>query len=147
MVSRGSRKDVDRSQAEKYRRVGASLLESARALTALASEDGRYGNAIGVIAVHACIAYNDALTIAFRGLKSTEGDHTRAADTLLHAMGSRVPPDRVRQIRSILAMKDRVSYGGNYYTVTDAGRLVDLAEGFCGWAEVAFDQRPPSPTK
>lgn len=144
MVTRGSRKEVDRHQAEKYRRVGASLLESARALGTLAADDTRYGNAIGVIAIHACIAYNDALTIAYRGIKSTEGDHARAADTLAFAMGSRVPPDRVRQLRAILVTKDRISYGGNYFPTREAIRLLAGAAAFCEWAESALDVRPPT---
>ncbi len=74
MVTRGSRKEVDRGQAEKYRRVGAALLESARTLEELATESDSYGNAIAVVALHACIAYNDA----WKGVQSTEGDHTRA---------------------------------------------------------------------
>jgi hypothetical protein len=36
MVRSGSHKAVDRSQAEKYRRVGVSLLASARALESIA---------------------------------------------------------------------------------------------------------------
>jgi hypothetical protein len=86
MVTRGSRKEGDRGQAEKYRRVGAALLESAQVLTELADEGDGYGNAIAVVAVHACIACNDALSIAWKGVKSTEGDHTRAPDTLLFAL-------------------------------------------------------------
>jgi hypothetical protein len=73
MVARGSRKDIDKAQAEKYRRVGAALLESARVLAEVAADGDSFGNAIAVVAVHACIAYNDALSIAWRGVKSTEG--------------------------------------------------------------------------
>jgi hypothetical protein len=35
-------------------------------------------------------------------VKSTEGDHAKAADTLLFALTHQVPPDRVGQLRSIL---------------------------------------------
>jgi hypothetical protein len=145
MVTRGSRKEVDRGQAEKYRRVGAALLESAQTLAELAHESDSYGNAIAVVAVHACIAYNDALSIAWKGVKSTEGDHMRAVDTLVFALSHRAPPERVRQLRTVLGRKDQVSYQGSYYRVSEATRLLEDAAGFCRWAEEMYDHRPPSP--
>jgi hypothetical protein len=143
MVSRGSRKEVDRSQADKYRKVGAALLESARTLAELATESDGFGNAIAVVAVHACIAYNDALSIAWKGVKSTDGDHTRAPDTLLFALSHQVPPERVRQLKAVVGKKDEVSYQGTYFRIDQAARLLDEASGFCAWAEEIYDQRPP----
>jgi hypothetical protein len=143
MVTRGSRKEVDRAQASKYRRVGAALLESAQTLAELATDSDGYGNAIAVVAVHACIAYNDALSIAWKGVKSTEGDHTRAPDTLLFALSHNVPPERVRQLKSVLDKKDHVSYMGTYFRIDQASRLLNEATGFCAWAEEMFEQRPP----
>ncbi|MBW3572443.1 MAG: hypothetical protein KY467_15180 [Gemmatimonadetes bacterium] len=143
MVTRGSRKEVDRAQADKYRRVGAALLESAQALAELATDSDGYGNAIAVVAVHACIAYNDALSIAWKGVKSTEGDHTRAPDTLLFALSHQAPPERVRQLKMVVAKKDQVSYQGAYYRVSDAARLLGEAAGFCAWAEETYERRPP----
>lgn len=142
MVRSGSAKEVDRSQAERYRRVGASLLASAQALEAIAVEGDPYGNAVGVVAIHSAIAYNDALTIAFRGIKSTEGDHRKAADVLQRAMGSRAEPEQVARLRSILALKDRISYGGQYYTLDEARRLLRSAEAFAEWAERMYKERP-----
>jgi hypothetical protein len=142
VVRAGASKDVDRSQAERYRRVGASLLLSAQALESVAVEGDPYGNAVGVVAIHAAIAYNDALTIAFRGLKSTEGDHRKAADVLRRAMGNRAEPEQVERLRSILALKDRISYAGQYYTLDEARRLLRSAEEFGGWAERAYLERP-----
>lgn len=144
MVTRGNRKEVDRAQAEKYRKVGAALLESAQALAELATESDSFGNAIAVVAVHACIAYNDALSIAWKGVKSTDGDHTRAPDTLVFALSHRATPRRVRQLRAVVGMKDQVSYQGSYYRVSDAVQLLEHATGFCGWAEEMYDQRPPA---
>lgn len=143
MVRRGDRKEVDRAQAEKYRRVGAALIESAQALAEIATDGDSYGNAIAVVAVHACIAYNDALSIAWKGVKSTEGDHTRAPDTLLYALSHQAPPERVRQLKAVVAKKDHVSYQGTYYRVDEASRLLGQAVEFCGWAEEIYDRRPP----
>lgn len=138
MVRTGSAKEVDSSQSEKYRRVGASLLASAQALASVAVPGDPYGNAIGVVAVHAAIAYNDALTIAFRGLKSTEGDHRKAADVLQRALGHRAHPDGVERLRSILTLKDRISYAGQYYTLDEARSLLRSAEAFAAWAEALY---------
>ncbi|HEX2208003.1 MAG TPA: hypothetical protein VHG93_10010 [Longimicrobium sp.] len=143
MVTRGNRKEVDRSQADRYRRVGAALLQSAQTLADLATESDSYGNAIAVVAVHACIAYNDALSIAWKGVKSTDGDHSRAPDTLVYALTHQAPPERVRQLKTVVAKKDHVSYQGTYYTISEAERLLAEASGFCEWAEKMFDHRPP----
>jgi hypothetical protein len=143
MVTRAHRKDVDRTQAEKYRRVGAALLEGAKALADLALDGDSYGNAIAVISVHACIAYNDALSIAWRGVKSTEGDHVRAADTLVFALGHLALTEQVRRLRTILSHKDQVAYQGSYYRVNEAARLLEQAAAFCAWAEAMYDRRPP----
>jgi hypothetical protein len=143
MVARGNRKDVDKAQAEKYRRVGAALLQSARVLAELATDADSFGNAIAIVAVHACIAYNDALSIAWRGVKSTEGDHVRAADTLVFALGHLAAAEQVRQLRSVLSRKDQVSYQGGYYRVSEAAHLLEQAAAFCAWAEDLYDRRPP----
>lgn len=143
MVARGNRKDVDRDQAEKYRRVGAALLESASVLSDLATDADSFGNAIAVVAVHACIAYNDALSIAWRGVKSTDGEHERAADTLAFALGPLAAAEQVRRLRMVLSRKDQVSYQGSYYRVQEAVRLLEQAAAFCTWAEQMYDRRPP----
>jgi hypothetical protein len=143
MVTRGRSKEVDRSQADKYRKVGEALLESAHALADLATVSDGYGNTIAVVAVHACIAYNDALSIAWKGVKSTDGDHTRAPDTLLFALSHQVPPERVRQLKTVVAKKDHVSYQSTYYRIDQAARLLADAAGFCAWAEEMFERRPP----
>ncbi len=142
MVRSGSAKDIDPTQSGKYRRVGASLLTSARALDAVAVPGDPYGNAIGVVAVHAAIAYNDALTIAFRGRKSTEGHHRRAADVLQRALGHRAKAEEVERLRSILVLKDRISYAGQYYTLDEARTLLRLAEAFAPWAKALYAERP-----
>lgn len=144
MARTGSAKEIDPMQAEKYRRVGASLLASARALDAIAVPGDPYGNAIGVVAVHAAIAYNDALTIAFRGLESTEDDHRKAADVLQRALGHRAPAEEVDRLRAILSLKDRIAYGGQYYSLDEARSLLREAEAFGAWAEHLYVERPTS---
>lgn len=144
MVRSGRSKGVDPYQAEKYRRVGASLLASAQALESIAVTGDPYGNAVGVVAIHAAIAYNDALTIAFRGIKSTEGDHRKAADVLQTALGHRAQANQMDRLRSMLSLKDRISYGGQFYTLEEARQLLRSAEAFCAWAESLYAERPPA---
>lgn len=144
MVTRGNRKEVDPSLAERYRRVGAALIGTAQVLADLAADSDNFGNAIAVVAVHACIAYNDALSIAWRGVKSTSGDHSRAADTLILALGPAAAAEQVRRLKNVLANKDQVAYQGAYYSVRDAAPLLEQAVRFCAWAEEMYDRRPPN---
>ena len=138
----GRRKAVDRSVADKYRRVAASLLESARTLVEISDEDDHSGNAIAIVAVHAAIAWTDAVCIAYAGMKSTDGDHHRAADLLQDALGTRADAKALRSLRSVLQKKDMVAYGGDYYRVSEARTLLANVEAYCGWAEKSYDRRP-----
>jgi hypothetical protein len=142
MVRRGQRKATDRQKAGKYRNVGSALLESARALKDLADDDARYGNAIAVIAIHAAIAYNDAVTISYGGFKSTEGDHEKAPDALVAALKN-PSPAHVDLLRAVVKKKDSASYRGEYYTIGEAVAVLRRTEAFCAWAEEMYQNRPP----
>lgn len=143
-MARTSRtRSADRGEAEKYRSVGDALLESASALHDLSDEADRYGNAIGVLAIHAAIAWADAIAIAYGGRKSVEGDHTKAADLLADILGPNMDADRLRLLRGVLAAKDKVSYTGTYYDGKQAGQLLKRATMFIVWAREMYDRRPP----
>lgn len=131
---------VDRSQAVKHLAVGQALHETARDLSELA--EPRYGNGMAIISIHAAIAYTDALTIAFRGIKSADGDHARAADLLKHALGSRAVETHVRRLRAILNAKSNVSYSGAYYTLEEARSIYQKTGDFIGWAAEMYAERP-----
>jgi hypothetical protein len=135
MIRRGRRPAVDPAASVKYQRVGASLMKGARDLEALAAEGDSYGNAIAVIAIHAAIAYTDALSVRFGGFKSAEGDHVRVVDALKEALGKRADETAIRHLRRVLAEKDQVAYQGEYYTIADARRLTAATEKFATWAE------------
>lgn len=109
----------------------------------VADEDARYGNAIAVIAIHAAIAYNDAVTIAYGGSKSTEGDHEKAPDALIAALKN-PSPAQVDLLRAVVKKKDSASYRGEYYTMEDAVMVLRRAEKFCEWAEEMYQSRPPA---
>jgi len=145
MVSGGQRKRTDRYQAQKYHMVARSLLGGASVLMELASEGDSYGNAIAVLAIHAAIAYNDALTISYGEVKSTDGQHTRAADLLTEVLkghGTREVSSRANQLRAILGSKDRVSYTGTFYRLEDAAILLNEVVEFATWADAMYQRRP-----
>ena len=142
MVKLGSTKRQDRSSASKYHAVGRALLRTAQDLESVA--DLKYGNGLAIIAIHAAIAYTDALTTAYREIRSTDGDHRRAADVLLHALGRRADPTEVGRLRAILDAKTHASYSGNYYTLADGQRILRETEAFIAWAEELFTNRPAS---
>lgn len=105
MVKRGRARSIDPAQALRYRTVGEALLRSAGAMVDLSDLDRYYGNAIAIVCIHAVIANNDALTVAFGGVKSTAGEHARAADVLQSALGPRASPEMVKLARSLLTLK------------------------------------------
>ncbi len=140
MVKRTTAKRVDRSQASKYAETGRVFLESARALADMADESAAYGNAIGLLSIHAAISYTDALTIAFGEKKST-GEHGRAADILRAVLGSKADDKQVKILRQVLLQKDTVSYQGDYYSLEEGRSLLERAEAYCEWARDTFETR------
>jgi len=142
MIRRSKSKQVPKHRAPEYARVAEGLYESAEALFTLADEGDRYGNAIGVLAVHAAIAWTDALTIRHKARKHTGSDHVKAADYLLEALGSRVSPDMRKKLTAILQTKEEVSYVGEYYRVADAMTLLTQLRAFREWAKEEFERLP-----
>ncbi|MBW3554487.1 MAG: hypothetical protein KY466_13305 [Gemmatimonadetes bacterium] len=120
--------------------VARALRKSAADIGVIAED--RHGNAIAIIAIHAAIAYADALCIAYGGFKSTEGEHERAVDALKQALGNRIDSKQASRLLSIVKAKDTASYQGVYYRVAEAQQLVRKLEAFGEWAEKMYDQRP-----
>lgn len=141
MVRLGSTSTEDPSRATKYLSIGRSLFRNTQELDAIS--ESRYGNGLAIIAIHAAIAYTDALTIRFRGIKSSDGDHARAADVLAHALGQRRGHEaQVNRLRRILQAKSDASYSGQYYTLEDGRRIVRETAEFVRWAEEMLASHP-----
>jgi hypothetical protein len=96
------------------------------------------------VAIHAAIAYTDALTVAYGGFKSTDGDHTRARNALQRALGQRADAGQLRTLTRILDAKSHASYSGSYYTLADGQRIFQELETFAAWAEELYQSRPPA---
>jgi hypothetical protein len=129
----GATKREPRSQAANYRAVAHALIETARAINVLG--ELTYGNGLAIIAIHSAIAYTDALTIAHHEIKSTEGDHLRAADVLVFALGARASKAQVNRLRRVLGAKSNASYGGNYFTLEEGRDILRHVEKYAVWAE------------
>jgi hypothetical protein len=141
MVKLGSTTTEDPSRAVKYLSIGRSLHRNTQELDTIS--ETKYGNGLAIIAIHAAIAYTDAMTIAYRGIKSQDGDHARAADVLAYALGQnpRHAP-QINRLRAILQAKSDASYSGTYYTLDDGKRIVRLTTEFIRWAEEMMATRP-----
>jgi len=142
MVNLGKTRQMDRSQASKYLRVARALHSTAEDLGQLASEGDTYGNALAIVAIHAAIAYADALSIAFRELKSVDGDHSMTVATLRHAIGHRADEAQIRRLENIIDQKSAVSYQGRCYMIADAEALVKKLDSFAQWALMLWEERP-----
>jgi len=142
MTRRGSAKRVDRSQAAKYMSVGRAFLSSAQALSTVADGDEGYGNAIALLAVHACVSLADALAIGYAEVKSTAGDHAAVVPMLRDIFRQQLPADVEKALRSVVTSKDEIAYQGRYYPLQDGQRLLARAEAFSTWATRVYEERP-----
>lgn len=140
MVSVGRTKAEDPSRSVRYEAIGRALLKTAQDLSEL--QDQRYGNGIAIVSIHAAIALTDALTVAYRHVKSAEGDHSRAADLLVHALGYRADDAQVRRLRAILNAKSTASYSGTFYTVDDGIRVLNETRVYAEWAGGVLRSKP-----
>jgi hypothetical protein len=140
VIRRGRRKELDRADAVRYLTVARGLRRSAADIGVIA-EDG-HGNALAIVAIHAAIAYTDALCIAYGGFKSTAGEHERAVEALKQALGNRMDTGQGRRLLSIMKEKDSASYQGVSYTAADARRLLRKLDSFAEWAEEMYEKRP-----
>jgi len=136
----GKTKREERSRAQAYHSIARSLMETARGLEVIA--EPRYGNGLAIVSVHAAIAYTDALTVSYREVKSVDGDHSRAAEVLVHALGQRADPAQVRRLRRVLGAKSEASYSGSYYTLNDGREIFADVVRYGSWAEEMLLNRP-----
>ena len=131
---RGDRaKRVDPAQAEAYAEVGRRLLLAGRAIEE--QGDQRHASALAILAVHAAIAYTDALCIRRGGRKSTSADHTAAARLLKGVLGTLLPAAMERTLARTLAEKHSFEYEGYVAKLSEARRLFARVERYAAWAE------------
>jgi hypothetical protein len=131
-------KKVDRPQAATY-------LAKARRFRADAEAMAKAGdmfspNGVGVLCIHAAIAFADALCIRAVGEKSTSGQHTDAVHLLENTLRIATDADRtaIRAIRVLLLRKDEISYTTTLLKQADSAQMVARLATFADWAESRY---------
>ncbi len=127
---RYSRVSIQKSKNSDYARVAESFYHGAEL-----AKEFEYWNAAGVLIVHAAIAYADAITIKFGGVKSKGEDHMAVIDllrnvTVLDEQGNR----GMRHLERIINEKNRVSYQGEMYTKKNIDSLWKHLVRYQRWA-------------
>ena len=131
MARKTIRKQVDKSKANDYKKVAESFWGG----TDVAKEY-EYWNAAGVLIVHSAIAYADAVTIKFGGVKSQGEDHNQVITLLKELLpGEEENRKASQQLERIIAHKNSVSYSGDVYGRKDVENLWKNFERFRKWAE------------
>lgn len=133
VVERGPWKQVDRSRGRGRHRDGRAFLQTAQDALALA-DPGDSGKPIMSNALRAVIAYADALTIKFGGIKNTQ-DHKTLPRTLQQALGQRARKKQLRRLRRLLGQKNDIDYHHRDMDLEEARRFLKRAERFGKWAE------------
>ena len=132
-MAKGSRRvTVDRNKSLDYVAVANNFYEGAE----IAAEY-EYWNAAGVLIVHAAIAYGDAVTIKYGGVKSRGEDHQNLVNLLDEIVAhSAKKQSGLTQLSKIIAHKTQVSYMGNIYERKDIAQLKKHIDRFKNWVKI-----------
>ncbi|OGS51386.1 MAG: hypothetical protein A3J79_08730 [Elusimicrobia bacterium RIFOXYB2_FULL_62_6] len=124
------RVSVPKSKRHDYSAVAGNFFSGAEV-----AREFDYYNAAGVLIVHAAIAYTDAITIKFGGVRSKGEDHMAAVDLLRQvvALDERGLAG-ARHLERIINEKTRVSYEGEVYTKKDIEALWKHLLRYREWA-------------
>jgi hypothetical protein len=131
MVRKAQKLTIDRAKAANYKIVAENFYDGA-----LAAVEYEYWNAAGVLIVHSAIAYGDAVTIKFGGVKS-KGENHQALVNLLESLipDSSAKKKALLQLYKIIDHKNAVSYSGDIYERADIDQLWKYLDRFRAWAE------------
>ena len=132
-MAKGSRRvTVDRKKSLDYMAVANNFYEGAE----IAAEY-EYWNAAGVLIVHAAIAYGDAVTIKYGGVKSRGEDHQNLVNLLDEIVAhSAKKQSGLTQLSKIIAHKTQVSYMGNIYESKYIAQLKKHIDRFKNWVKI-----------
>lgn len=137
MAKKTQRAQVDPGEAESFRRTAEQFMKAGK----LAREHG-YGNAAGLLFVHAAIAYADAVSIRLAGMKSTSDNHHDAVQLLSEAATRQKDRDKATgHLRRLIDEKNRVSYTGQTFRPAEIESLEIHAGRFKDWCEGVLSPR------
>lgn len=121
-----------------YRRRADSFFGAARDLDVLAADI--HGPAIGLLAVHGCIALADAVLIAAEGVKAMGEDHGESARRLRKWCSARGLEDRgIKHFEWLLGRKNHFSYDQRHVRDEEFRNAKIKMDQFFAWA---FQQFP-----
>ena len=132
MAKQSKTRSVSEQQVRAYLEKSGEFLR--RSLASLAEEDF---NAAGLLAVHAAISANDAVTGQYGQKRSAGEEHQKAADLLREVAptGAREWQFQANRLNRIVGKKNLISYEGRHLTPKESSWLVEQAERFVGWAK------------
>ncbi|WP_201863240.1 hypothetical protein [Microvirga soli] len=138
MTRKGTGKPVGAAHANGRLANGRDYKEAAARLMSLINP-GENTNPIISHIVTASIAYADALTAKFGG-EVNQKDHGALLKHLRAALGNRLPQKQLKNLQSILGVKDEVQYGVRIGRSEEAVKLLAQLEEFATWAEDEFSR-------
>lgn len=133
MRPRGSVTRVDKSQARSYLNKANGFKAAAEALLA---QPTVHGSAIAVLCTTAAIAYSDAVTIHFAGVKS-KGEHKQAAKLLSTVTDPGSAEDKlaIGHFTALLSRKDQIAYADDSIPPHEGSDFLKRLQRFADWAE------------
>jgi len=131
MAKQSKTRSVSEQQVRAYLEKAGEFLR--RSLGSLAEKDF---NAAGLLAVHAAISANDAVTGQYGQKRSAGEEHQKAADLLREVTptGTREWHLQANRLNRIIGKKNLVAYEGRLISSKEATWLVEQAERFVNWA-------------
>jgi len=131
----GKRTSVDRTKFKNYRTVAKDFMNGAET-----AREFEYWNAAGVLIVHAAIAYADAVSIKFGGVKSQGENHYECIELINELVAdSTKKKTALYQLQRIIDHKTTVSYSGEVYDKKDIDQLWKQVDRFKEWAETMLE--------
>jgi len=124
-------RDASADDWRDYLTNASRMIESARDLLNHADGDDRAQSA-AMLAVHAAIAFGDAVTISKLGQRNTK-NHAELPALVERAAGRSTDPKQIARLRRILRLKDSADYGAQQWRHGAADDLVKDVERFSAW--------------
>lgn len=132
MTSKSPRKKVETYRYKDFIEVARNFYEGAKVAT-----EYSYYNAAGLLIVHSAIAYSDAISIKYKGIKIQGENHYEIISLLDDLIPfTEAKKKALNQLKNIIDHKNRVSYYGDVYHKKDIDSLWNHFERYKKWVDV-----------
>ena len=137
MTRKINRKAENPQRSSEYFSLAHQFMEAA----ALAMEY-EYWNAAGILIAHSAIAFSDALTIKFGGVKSHSNNHGDAVPLITELLQlSNDDKKSLMNFQKIIGEKNRMSYCGEQYTEKTIEPFWKQLARYKSWVKSKMDSR------